>query len=186
MVFVDVALLALVLGKLLGGRLSALADTPIRGKGLAFGAIGLQLVAFPVDLLPWSTPSSIASGLWLVSYVLLVAMLALNTRLPGLPLIAAGLASNVVAILANGGLMPVRGAALRAAGTDYEVHNNSIRLATPHLAALVDRWAAPHWVPLANVYSIGDVLIAVGTVVAIVAAMKAKPIVATPRPAARS
>ena len=56
--------------------------------------------------------------------------------------------------------MPVRGAALRAAGTDYEVHNNSIQLAKPHLAALVDRWAAPHWVPLANVYSVGDVLIA--------------------------
>ena len=52
--------LALVLGKLLGGRLSALADTPIRGKGLAFAAIGLQLVAFPSGLLPWSTPSAVA------------------------------------------------------------------------------------------------------------------------------
>ena len=66
------------------------------------------------------------------------------------------------------------------------MHNNSIRLAKPHLAALVDRWAAPHWVPLANVYSVGDVLIAVGTVVAIVAAMRAKPIVAGPRTAAGS
>ena len=63
-------------------------------------------------------------------------------------------------------------AMLRAAGTDYEVHNNSVQLAAPHLGALVDRWAAPHWVPLANVYSVGDVLIALGLVVAIVAAMR--------------
>jgi hypothetical protein len=172
MVFVDVALLALVLGKLLGGRLSTLADVRIRGKGLVFAAITLQLVAFPVDLLPWSTPTAVASAIWLCSYGLLVAMLLLNARMPGLPLIAAGLVSNVIAIVANGGLMPVRGAALRAAGTDYDVHNNSVQLAAPHLGALVDRWAAPHWVPFATVYSVGDVLIALGLVVAIVVAMR--------------
>jgi hypothetical protein len=182
-VFVDVALVALVLGKLLGGRLSALADTPIRGKGLAFAAIGLQVIAFPVDLLPWSTPTVVAKAIWLASYVLLVAMLVLNARLPGVPLLAAGLVSNVIAIVANGGLMPVRGAAMRAAGTDYEVHNNSVQLAQPHLGALVDRWAAPGWIPLANVYSIGDVLIGLGVVVAIVAAMRA-PVRREPAPVA--
>ena len=172
MVFVDVVLLALVLGKLLGGRLSALADVRIRGKSLVFAAIGLQLVAFPVDLMPWSTPTAVAKAIWLGSYGLLVAMLLLNARMPGLRLIAAGLACNVVAIVANGGLMPVRGEALRAAGTDYTVHNNSIQLAAPHLGALVDRWAAPRWLPLANVYSVGDVLIGLGLVVAIVVAMR--------------
>jgi hypothetical protein len=172
MVFVDVALLALVLGRLLGGRLGNLADAHIRGKALVFAAIGLQLVAFPVDLLPWSTPTPVAKAIWLLSYVLLVAMLLLNARIRGLALIAAGLVSNVIAILANGGLMPVRGAAMRAAGTDYDVHNNSIQLTEPHVGALVDRWAAPHWVPLANVYSVGDVLIALGLTVAIVAAMR--------------
>lgn len=144
----------------------------IRGKALVFAAIGLQLVAFPVDLLPWSTPTAVASATWLCSYGLLVAMLLLNARTPGLQLVAAGLASNVVAIVANGGLMPVRGAALLAAGTDYEVHNNSIQLGQPHFGLLVDRWAAPHWVPLANVYSVGDVLIALGLIVAVVVAMR--------------
>jgi hypothetical protein len=32
----------------------------------------------------------------------------------------------------------------------------------PALAWLVDRWAAPDWVPFANVFSVGDVLIALG------------------------
>jgi len=83
MVFVDVALVALVLGRLLGGRLSALADVRIRRTALAFAAIGIQLVAFPVDPLPWSTPSSVAGALWLVSYVLLVAMLVVTGGFPG-------------------------------------------------------------------------------------------------------
>jgi hypothetical protein len=173
MVFLDVALLALVLGKLLGGRLSALAETPIRGKGLAFAAIGLQLVAFPSGLLPWSTPTKVASAIWLASYGLLVVMLLLNLRLAGTPLIALGLVSNVAAIVANGGLMPVRGSALEAAGTDYQVHNNSIQLTEPQLAPLVDRWAAPEWVPFANVYSVGDVLIGLGLTVVLVVAMRA-------------
>ena len=41
----------------------------------------------------------------------------------------------------------------------------------PHLAWLVDRWAVPHWIPGGNVYSVGDVLIAVGAVVMVSAAM---------------
>ena len=56
------------------------------------------------------------------------------------------------------------------------MHNNSIQLGHPHLGALVDRWAVPSWMPLANVYSVGDVLIALGTIVVIVTAMRPKPL----------
>ena len=62
MVFVDVALLALVLGKLLGGRLSALADTPIRDQWLVFVRDRPPARGVPGRLLPWSTPSAVASG----------------------------------------------------------------------------------------------------------------------------
>jgi hypothetical protein len=98
-----------------------------------------------------------------------------------MPLVAAGLLCNLIAILANGGLMPVRASALADAHRSYSVHNNSIEIVRPHLGALVDRWAVPDWVPLGNVYSIGDVLIAVGVFLAIVAAMRApRPVVAEP------
>jgi len=174
-VFLDVALVALVAGKLLGGRFSALAETPIAGKWLVFGALGLQLVAFPSEALPWSTPTGLAKVLWVASYVLLIAMLVRNRALPGILVVAAGLASNVVAIAANHGLMPVRPSALRAAGRSYQVHNNSISLGHPHLSWLVDRWAVPGWLPMANVFSVGDVLIAAGTTIAIVFAMRRRP-----------
>ena len=174
MVYIDVVVVALVLGKLLGGRLSALADLQLRGMSLAFVAIALQVVAFPSGVLPWETPGWAARALWLTSYALLIALLVRNVHLRGTPIVAAGLVSNLTAILANGGLMPVRESALAAADRDYEVHNNSIQLVQPHLGALIDRWAVPHWIPLGNVFSVGDVLIAVGIVVAIVTAMRTR------------
>ena len=65
-----------------------------------------------------------------------------------------------MAILANGGHMPALPAAMRAAGLTYTgVQNNSVAEATPRLAWLVDRFAAPHWLPIANIYSLGDMLI---------------------------
>jgi hypothetical protein len=172
MVFLNIALLGLVVGKLLGGRLSGLADTRIAAKGLVFVAIGLQMIAFPWDFLPWTTSSSLSRILWLASFGLLILMLLLNHALPGAAIVAGGLAFNLVAVIANNGLMPVRPEALRAAGTHYHVHNNSIQLGHPHLAFLIDRWAAPGWLPMANVFSIGDVVIAIGTVFAIAAAMR--------------
>jgi hypothetical protein len=171
-VFVDVVLVALLAGKLVGGNLGTLADTPLKGTRLAFAAIALQVAAFPSGVLPWAMPSSVARVLWLVSYSLLIATLIRNRRLVGVPVLALGLLTNLIAILANGGLMPVRPSALAGAHRSYSVHNNSIEVVRPHLAALVDRWAVPHWIPLGNVYSVGDVLIALGVFVAIVAAMR--------------
>ena len=70
---------------------------------------------------------------------------------------------NLVAILANGGHMPALPSALADAGLTYDgVRNNSVRDASPSLPWLVDRWAAPGWVPWGTVFSVGDVLIAVG------------------------
>jgi Family of unknown function (DUF5317) len=172
MVFLNFALVGLVVGRLLGGRIGRLADTRIVARELVFVALGLQVIAFPFDFLPWTTPSILSRILWLGSFALLILMLVLNRTLRGALIVAAGLTCNVVAVVANGGLMPVRPGALEAAGTSYHVHNNSIQLGHPHLSLLIDRWAVPHWLPLGNVFSVGDVLIALGTVVAIAAAMR--------------
>jgi hypothetical protein len=70
--------------------------------------------------------------------------------------------------------MPGLPSALRAAGHTYTgSHNNEVVSSHPHLAWLVDRWAVPHWIPGGNVYSVGDVLIAIGAVVMVAAAMGA-------------
>jgi hypothetical protein len=138
--------------------------------GVFYLAFFLQVIAFPFSRLPWSTPDRVAIVLWLVSYGLLAVGAACNLRLPGVPLVAVGMISNLVAILGNGGHMPALPSALRAAGLHFEQSRNSKALSSPHLAWLVDRWATPHWVPLGNVFSAGDVLIAAGGVVFALAA----------------
>jgi Family of unknown function (DUF5317) len=172
MVFLNFVAAGLLVGALLGGRLEALAGLRIRWWWLVFLAIALQVAAFPSGVLPWSTPDGFASALWVGSYAVLGAVIVRNVRIPGVALVGLGTLCNVVAIVANGGHMPVTRGALDAAGLSYELRNNSISLADPHLSLLVDRWAVPGWLPLGNVYSICDVLIGVGILAAIVIGMR--------------
>ena len=110
-----------------------------------------------------------ATALWLASYALLVVAAVLNRRITGVPVVALGMALNLAAILANRGTMPVRYEAMRDAGRTAAVQANSTALSHPHLPWLVDRWAAPDWIPLANVFSVGDVVIALGAFVVVLA-----------------
>ncbi len=106
---------------------------------------------------------------------MLVAAAFVNRGITGVPVIAAGMASNVIAVLANRGHMPALPQALRAAKKHYSVQFNSVARAHPHLPWLVDRWAGPRWIHVGNVYSVGDVVIALGVVLFVVAAMQPQP-----------
>ncbi len=151
-------------------------------------ALGLQLATFePLGPLPFLRGRELTAHV--ASYAVLGAFLWANRHLRGLWLVALGFACNAAAILANGGLMPASEEALRAAGrwTLMEqagmVHNNSTVIG-PHtrLWFLGDVFALPQGVPLANVFSVGDVLLALGAVVLVPALMGARP--APPRLAA--
>lgn len=163
-------LVGLAVAPLLGGRIGRLGELRLRHLPLFYLALALNVAAFPAERLPWRTSDELATLLWLVAYSLLAVAAASNLRVPGVGLVAAGMASNLAAIVANGAHMPALPSALRAAGLDYAVSRNSAADPSPHAAWLVDRWAAPDWVPLANVYSIGDVLIAAGALVFVLGA----------------
>lgn len=171
-------LLALVVGLALGGSLSSLARLRLRAAWLFYAAIALQVVAFPFAFLPWTTEQSVATTLWVASYALLIGGAVVNARIVGVPVVALGMGLNLLAIVANGGTMPVLPEAMLAAGGDHATLNNSTAAADPHLSLLVDRWAAPDLIPLANVFSIGDVVIAVGAFVIVLSAMGVR----VPRP----
>jgi len=172
MVLVLAVLVGLVLGRLLGGRVAALAAIPIRAPWLFYAAIGLQIAGYPSGVLPWSIGNSLATVLWMVSYALLIAAVAVNVRLPGAGIVGLGMLSNLAAVVTNGGHMPARTSALRAAGVLYGgVHNNSEIAVHPSLPWLIDRWPVPAWIPMGNVFSVGDVLIAAGAVVLVCAGM---------------
>jgi Family of unknown function (DUF5317) len=162
---------ALVLGLGLGGSIGRLGELRLRAWWLFVLAIGLQVLAFPFTFLPWRTDGEWAMTLWLVSYALLALGAGLNRRIRGVLLVTAGMGANLVAIVANGGTMPVLPEAMHGAGENYSTYANSTASTHPNVPWLVDRWAAPEWIPLANVFSVGDVLIAAGAVVLVLAAM---------------
>ena len=172
MVFLPVVAFAFLLGFVLGGKPSNLARLHLRKTWLIFAALAIQVVAFPAASMPWSVPDLVARILWLLSYALLISAAIPNRRLTGIPVMAAGLWLNLAAILANRGHMPVLPSALAAEGKAYAVHFNSVKAAKPHLPWLVDRWAVPHWLPMGNDFSVGDVVIAVGAAVVVLAAMQ--------------
>jgi hypothetical protein len=113
----------------------------------------------------------VSRGIWLGSYGCLVAAAAANLHLRGIGLVLVGMVSNIVAVVANGGVMPALPAAARDAGMLEPVTYNSVTNPEPTVGWLVDRWAAPDWVPLANVFSVGDVALALGACVLVLSAM---------------
>jgi hypothetical protein len=171
-VFLDFAAAGLAVGLVLGGSVGNLGRLRVRWLSLAYVGLGLQVLAFPSGLLPWTVSTAAARILWLLSYVALGALVLRNARLPGIAIIGVGQVCNLAAITANGGDMPVTRGALTSLGVEYHRHNNSVLAPHPHLSWLIDRWAVPEWLPLGNVYSVGDVIIGIGLVVAIVVAMR--------------
>ncbi len=182
MFLLPVVAIGVLAGFVLGGRLGRLADVRLRAPWLFYLAIVLQILAFPSLVMPWHAAEGIATALSIGSYVCLVWVFLLNVRLRGLAIAGGGMLLNLAAILTNGGHMPALPSAMRDAGLAFSgVHNNSVADAAPNLAWFVDRWAAPAWVPFGNVYSVGDVLIAIGVVVTVAAGMGARrPFAASP------
>jgi hypothetical protein len=154
-------ILSLVAVPLAGGRLQRLAELRVRWIGLATAAFAVQIVV--VNVLP-SGDEGLHAAINVATYAVLAAVIARNLRLPGLPLIALGGLSNAAAILANGGVMPARAGALRTAGMtlDPGAFTNSAFVHDAHLWFLGDVFAVPSWVPAANVFSIGDLLLVLG------------------------
>jgi hypothetical protein len=175
MVLLLAVVVGLACGLALGGRPGRLADLQLRGIPIFMIVVGCQLVIFPTGLFPWSIPDIVATVVAFATYGLLTVLAVLNRTIRGFPTAAVGMLCNLIAIGANGGHMPALPSAMRAAGLAYSgVHNNSVADAHPNVAWLVDRFGAPGWVPLANVYSVGDVLLALGTIVLVASAMGAR------------
>lgn len=179
-------LLGVAVGLLSRGRLERLAEVRLRWAPVALLGLAIQVALFADPLASmvgaWGPPIYVAS-----TAAVLVAVLV-NLRLTGLPVVALGAASNLAAIVANGGVMPVSAEALAAVGArPGPGFSNSQELdAVALLAPLTDIFALPGWLPFANVFSVGDVLIGLGVAIALVAAMRDPRLDPGPAPPAAS
>jgi Family of unknown function (DUF5317) len=162
--------IGLVSGWLLGGRLEGIAGVRFRLAPLAVVALAVQVVLF--SPLADGLPSDAGRVIYVASTVVVFAVVLANLRLTGVPVIVIGAAANLAAIIANGGAMPASSSALAEFGGEIGPHTNSVALAHPVLEPLTDVFATPTWLPFANIFSIGDVLIGVGVAVALAASMR--------------
>jgi predicted MFS family arabinose efflux permease len=151
---------------LAGGSLGELAHLRLRmlwPLALA-AALQIALSAFFAQ-----GPSWVHATMHVGSYLLAGVFVLANRRVPGILLVGLGGALNLVAIAANGGVMPVLPSAFSAAGlvSATGAFHNSAVVAAPRLAFLGDIFAVPSPLPFHNVFSAGDICIAIGAAVAL-------------------
>jgi hypothetical protein len=164
--------LGILIGYLRGGRLAPLAQIELRGAWLVLLALAIQLLIFPLGarepLIPFGT-----EYFHLASYALLLGFVVLNWREWGIVAMGVGLLLNLLVIIANGGYMPTTPDRLEAAGLFDAAErlrqmgtyaNNTLRDPDTPLWFLGDVFYAPSWVPFANVFSVGDLLLALGLI----------------------
>lgn len=120
-----------------------------------------------IVIMQFNVAHALAPVLHVLTYVAVGGFLWMNRALPGILIVGAGALSNGVTIALNGGVLPASPAAVEAAGlTHGDGFDNSAIVSDPVLPWLGDVFAWPAPMPLANTFSIGDVLIVVGVVVA--------------------
>jgi len=157
--------IGLVIGLLTGGRPSALAGQRIRWWPIALGGLFFQLVLF--SPLVAGMIGDAGPLLYVGSTGLVLVALGANVRLAGFWVIGLGAVLNLTVVVANGGYMPAAPEAVAAltgvAALPTDAYSNSV-IASEHtsLALLGDIFFLPRPFPLANVFSIGDVLIGIG------------------------
>lgn len=163
--------IGVIVGFALGGRLEGLGQLRFRWGPVAIGGLAVQLLVFgPFAALVGAAGTALYVG----STLAVLAAVLRNVSVPGLIVVALGAVSNLAAIVANGGVMPADPAAAALAGLSSAngEFSNSAVTADASLRPLTDIFAIPAGLPLANVFSVGDVLIGIGVGVAIVAGMR--------------
>jgi hypothetical protein len=162
-------ILGIIAGYLRGGRLRRLATLDLRWPWLVVASLLLQLLIFPLapgrPIIPWGTVP-----LHYVSYAMALAFVARNWRIFPLLGLAVGALCNLIALVANGGRMPVSADSLRAAGAvglaervtaEIDLANVTLMTAETRCNALGDWLYLPSWFPGAIAFSIGDLAISV-------------------------
>lgn len=167
--------LGLVVGFLRGGRLTRLAETPVRMPWLAGIAWLMQALLFSVGLPDaWS---GFTVPIFFTSMALVGVVIVANRQIPGLVLFGVGLLMNASVLTANGGFMPVADTALQAAGSSATI--DIMRERGRVQKTFLMRPDSPLWFlgdvlpfpPARKVYSPGDLVAGVGVFLLVVGGM---------------
>lgn len=143
-------------------------------KGWYLSIIGLTLQRVPdiVALLRFQSITTITENnflyLHILSYISILTVLILNIKMTSIKIVFAGTIFNMLAIFSNNGYMPVSGRAIEtikplATNISDKLDYKHILLdSNTNFTFLVDIFPTPPWYPLKQIFSIGDILIAIG------------------------
>lgn len=178
---------ALAVGWATGGSLTRLAGVPLRMRRLVAAAVVVQVAGVVLTVTLAGGAKTAYAATLTASAALVLAFVALNRRLPGMTLVAAGLLLNAAVVAANGA-MPVSLEAAARAGI------STAPIALGDDARHVIAGSRTHWeaigdvvpVPLPlhpEVVSPGDVLLAAGLAQLIAVGMRPRRGAKNPRDA---
>ncbi len=102
------------------------------------------------------------------AFGLLLGFFLINRKIMEMKIVFVGVALNLIAIFANGGVMPVSERAMALAGvTDTPVGTHAILDSSTTLPFLSDVIPIPEPYPFATVVSIGDIILTIGVFILI-------------------
>jgi ABC-type antimicrobial peptide transport system permease subunit len=160
-------ILALLSALVLGGDVRRLGDVRLQRVWTVLTALALQILV--ITIVPDADPGWLAV-IHVASYAFAGYFIWLNRRVPGLVIVGLGWALNALVIAVNGGVMPASPRVAEAGSRGVDVGReflNSRPLDSPRLSFLGDNFSLPQSWPFHNVFSIGDVFIALGVFVAL-------------------
>lgn len=175
-----IVIISIIVSYIFGGRLKFILNRPLKHTWLAVLGLLIQVSIFNEFITSrWDSLSlAIFHGL---SYLLIIFFVYLNRKIPGILLIGIGIILNAVVIFLNGGHMPAClesvekasiGRQLDILREGYTTNNSQLITETTLLPWLGDIFYIPSWIPFSNVFSIGDIFIAIGASAYIFKSMK--------------
>ena len=177
MVLLPAVGIGLLIGFLTRGSLAGFSLARFRLLPLLILAVFIQVLIFTPLMGQTAFVLDYGHYIYMGTILMTVAVFARNLHIPGLVVILIGAVLNGIAIFSNGGYMPTDADLLSEAGRleyvqqsedstaagEKLTHTNSVIADDDtRFAFLGDIFALPDNVPLANVYSIGDIFVAVG------------------------
>jgi hypothetical protein len=173
---------AILIGWALKGRLTALAQLPLRWVWLIVAGLAAQVVAMGYVGRGWSVVADHRPAIIVGTYLLVLVGLARNWRVPGMAVVGLGFALNFTVIAANGGQMPVTRETIQASGQGWLLDSVSEGQPVPQskdvllpkdqtrLWALSDAFITPP--PVRRAASLGDFVTFAGVGLVIVLSMR--------------
>ncbi len=189
MVLIIAIVLSLLIGFLVGGSLKPMAHLRIRYLPLLVAGLVIQVLMFTPILGRNELVQDIGPYIYIGTLFTTLFAMFKNISIPGMPIIILGAILNALVITANGGFMPSPTSALAEAGLlehveieeqrkaegDWVLSNSTVSDDDTRLGFLGDVIVVPERYPFSNVYSLGDIIIAIGAAVAIITVMRSRP-----------